>query len=116
LVFSACVWKIEIWKRTYWWILMGFYSFCSQKCSKRNVRQAYHNVCTGEFRLLPSIFSYGCTGVSFDLCWSVLCLMIYAGCSKELGICAKCCTSVKQLVGRWSCYFTFIVIYILIPP
>ncbi|KAM3332663.1 hypothetical protein ACQJBY_028058 [Aegilops geniculata] len=39
-----------------------------QKCSKRNVRQAYHNVCTG--------------------------------CSKELGICAKCCTSVKQLVGR----------------
>ncbi|CAM0882566.1 unnamed protein product [Alopecurus aequalis] len=39
-----------------------------QKCSKRNVRQAYHNVCTG--------------------------------CSKELGICAKCCTNVKQLVGR----------------
>ncbi|VAH64226.1 unnamed protein product [Triticum turgidum subsp. durum] len=52
-----------------------------QKCSKRNVRQAYHNVCTGEFRLLG--------GVS-----------CYSGCSKELGICAKCCTSVKHLVGR----------------
>ncbi|VAH80016.1 unnamed protein product [Triticum turgidum subsp. durum] len=51
-----------------------------QKCSKRNVRQAYHNVCTGEFRLLGDVSRHGC--------------------SKELGICAKCCTSVKQLVGR----------------
>ncbi|XP_066309706.1 uncharacterized protein [Miscanthus floridulus] len=39
-----------------------------QKCSKRNVRQAYHNVCRD--------------------------------CSKDLGICAKCCTRVKELVGR----------------
>ncbi|TVU35017.1 hypothetical protein EJB05_16882 [Eragrostis curvula] len=39
-----------------------------QKCSKRNVRQAYHNVCRD--------------------------------CSKNLGICAKCCTNVKELVGR----------------
>ncbi|XP_006644750.1 uncharacterized protein C9orf85 homolog [Oryza brachyantha] len=39
-----------------------------QKCGKRNVRQAYHNVCTA--------------------------------CSKDLGICAKCCTQVKQLIGR----------------
>ncbi|CAD6236664.1 unnamed protein product [Miscanthus lutarioriparius] len=39
-----------------------------QKCSKRNVRQAYHNVCRD--------------------------------CSKDIGICAKCCTRVKELVGR----------------
>ncbi|KAL6845515.1 hypothetical protein ACP4OV_025010 [Aristida adscensionis] len=39
-----------------------------QKCSKRTVRQAYHNVCRD--------------------------------CSKELGICAKCCTRVNELVGR----------------
>ncbi|GJN17590.1 hypothetical protein PR202_gb04669 [Eleusine coracana subsp. coracana] len=39
-----------------------------QKCSKRNVRQAYHNVCRD--------------------------------CSKNLGICAKCCTCVNNLVGR----------------
>ncbi|CAD6229734.1 unnamed protein product [Miscanthus lutarioriparius] len=39
-----------------------------QKCSKRNVRQAYHNVCRD--------------------------------CSKDLGICAKCCTRVNELVGR----------------
>ncbi|OEL26261.1 hypothetical protein BAE44_0012722 [Dichanthelium oligosanthes] len=39
-----------------------------QKCGKRTVRQAYHNVCSD--------------------------------CSKNLGICAKCCTCVKELVGR----------------
>ncbi|WVZ68742.1 hypothetical protein U9M48_017643 [Paspalum notatum var. saurae] len=39
-----------------------------QKCSKRAVRQAYHNVCRD--------------------------------CSKNLGICAKCCTRVNELVGR----------------
>ncbi|KAL6614464.1 hypothetical protein ACP70R_036734 [Stipagrostis hirtigluma subsp. patula] len=39
-----------------------------QKCGKRAVRQAYHNVCRG--------------------------------CSKDLGICAKCCTRVNELVGR----------------
>ncbi|KAJ1285511.1 hypothetical protein BS78_03G285000 [Paspalum vaginatum] len=39
-----------------------------QKCSKRAVRQAYHNVCRD--------------------------------CSKDLGICAKCCTRVNELVGR----------------
>ncbi|ONM37701.1 DUF2039 family protein [Zea mays] len=39
-----------------------------QKCNKRNVRQAYHNVCRD--------------------------------CSKDLGICAKCCTCVNELVGR----------------
>lgn len=39
-----------------------------QKCGKRNVRQAYHNVCRD--------------------------------CSKDLGICAKCCTRVNELVGR----------------
>ncbi|XP_020092104.1 uncharacterized protein LOC109712761 isoform X2 [Ananas comosus] len=39
-----------------------------QKCGKRAVRQAYHNIC--------------------------------AGCSKEHGLCAKCCTHVDQTVGR----------------
>ncbi|PUZ54660.1 hypothetical protein GQ55_5G149600 [Panicum hallii var. hallii] len=39
-----------------------------QKCGKRAVRQAYHNVCRD--------------------------------CSKDLGICAKCCTRVNELVGR----------------
>ncbi|KAK8453716.1 hypothetical protein SEVIR_5G331200v4 [Setaria viridis] len=39
-----------------------------QKCGKRAVRQAYHNVCRD--------------------------------CSKNLGICAKCCTRVNDLVGR----------------
>lgn len=39
-----------------------------QKCGKRAVRQAYHNVCRD--------------------------------CSKDLGICAKCCTRVNELVGK----------------
>ncbi|CAO2182816.1 unnamed protein product [Urochloa humidicola] len=39
-----------------------------QKCGKRAVRQAYHNVCRD--------------------------------CSKNLGICAKCCTRHSNLVGR----------------
>ncbi|CAL4947316.1 unnamed protein product [Urochloa decumbens] len=39
-----------------------------QKCGKRAVRQAYHNVCRD--------------------------------CSKNLGICAKCCTRHNDLVGR----------------
>ncbi|KAF8766247.1 hypothetical protein HU200_007758 [Digitaria exilis] len=48
-----------------------------QKCGKRAVRQAYHNVCRGEFRLLNLAY-----------------------CSKNLGICAKCCARVNELVGR----------------
>uniref|UniRef100_A0A0E0JP17 Uncharacterized protein n=1 Tax=Oryza punctata TaxID=4537 RepID=A0A0E0JP17_ORYPU len=68
-----------------------------QKCGKRNVRQAYHNVCTGEFRLFHHV----------RLAMMVLILllisllpMLHAACSKDLGICAKCCTCVKALVGR----------------
>ncbi|CAD5180350.1 unnamed protein product [Musa acuminata subsp. malaccensis] len=39
-----------------------------QKCGKRTVRQAYHNVCSA--------------------------------CSKDLGICAKCCGSTNEIIGR----------------
>jgi hypothetical protein len=52
---SLSLWLFTVW-HVYWaWaevVLMVFFWFGSQKCGKRAVRQAYHNVCRGEFQLL----------------------------------------------------------------
>ncbi|KAG0497156.1 hypothetical protein HPP92_001847 [Vanilla planifolia] len=68
-VCPRCKEQIE-WKRRY-----GKYKPLTepakcQKCTKRAVRQAYHNLCSG--------------------------------CAKELNVCAKCCCSRDQIVGRDS--------------
>ncbi|RWR77194.1 protein ripply1 [Cinnamomum micranthum f. kanehirae] len=45
-----------------------------QKCGKRAVRQAYHNLCFGK--------------------------LANAGCAKDSGVCAKCSCRVDRIVGR----------------
>ncbi|XP_014522863.1 uncharacterized protein C9orf85 homolog [Vigna radiata var. radiata] len=66
-VCPRCKEQIE-WKRRYGKYKPLLQPAKCQRCSKRNVRQAYHNLCFG--------------------------------CAKEHGICAKCCCSRKQIVGR----------------
>ncbi|KAG5112093.1 hypothetical protein JHK82_035362 [Glycine max] len=66
-VCSRCKDQIE-WKRRYGKYKPLLQPAKCQRCSKRAVRQAYHNLCPG--------------------------------CAKEHGVCAKCCCSTKQIVGR----------------
>ncbi|KAK7271842.1 hypothetical protein RJT34_28072 [Clitoria ternatea] len=68
-VCHRCKEQIE-WKRRYGKYKPLLQPAKCQRCSKRAVRQAYHNLCSG--------------------------------CAKEHGLCAKCCCSVDQIVGRDS--------------
>ncbi|KAK7316274.1 hypothetical protein VNO77_35194 [Canavalia gladiata] len=68
-VCPRCKEQIE-WKRRYGKYKPLLQPAKCQRCSKRNVRQAYHNLCSG--------------------------------CAKEHRVCAKCCCSRGQIVGRDS--------------
>lgn len=75
---------------------------CSQRCGKRAVRQAYHNLCSGNWwswflakRWRFWMWEWKRGSLVLTCFWSIV------ACAKEHKVCAKCSCRVEQIVGRF---------------
>ncbi|KAL4195412.1 hypothetical protein AMTRI_Chr05g64470 [Amborella trichopoda] len=78
-VCGRCKDQIE-WKRKYGKYKPLVEPAKCQRCGKRAVRQAYHNLCSGKFISLLNV--------------------TFLSCAKDLDVCAKCSCCVDRIIGR----------------